>query len=210
MWKIHIEKIAGGFLCFLFVLLLMTCCERKLSLSERYEILPEKPDGFALSKNVILVADNQHNYLYGDPVWLRSGLTDKFVKVAIRPVQQDLYGQDMLRWVLELYGSRMPVIHLGDACNMACSGEFEEFLEIMSAATKPWVMAPGNHDAYLFGNMHLKFGDETWTSLLRPQNIGKRPITFDDNDEYSPGTSISIEELLDHKFFDDIRTIEKN
>ncbi|UCD29661.1 MAG: metallophosphoesterase, partial [Planctomycetota bacterium] len=76
-----------------------------------------------------------------------------------------LYGQDMLRWVLELYGSRLPIIHLGDACNMACSGEFEEFLEIMSAATKPWVMAPGNHDAYLFGNMHFNLGE--WSAACR-------------------------------------------
>ena len=155
MRQLSVKRLVNGFFWFLLILLLVVGCQRKLSLSERYEILPEKPDGFALTKNIMLVADNQLNYLYGEPIWLRSGLTDKFVKVAIRPVQQDLYGQDMLRWALELYGSRMPVIHLGDAANMACSGEFEAFLEIMSTATKPWVMAPGNHDAYLFGNMHF-------------------------------------------------------
>lgn len=124
------------FLCFLFLLWFVSACTPKLSLSERYEILPEKPQGFSLTKNVILVADNQLNYLYGDPIWLRSGFTAKLVKVAIRPVQQDLYGQDILRWVLTTYGSRLPVIHLGDAANMACSGEFEAFLEVMSAASK--------------------------------------------------------------------------
>jgi hypothetical protein len=163
--------------------LLVAGCQKKLSLSERYEILPEKPDGFALTKNIMLVADNQLNYLYGEPIWLRSGLTDKFVKVAIRPVQQDLYGQDMLRWALGLYGSRMPVIHLGDAGNMGCRGEFEAFLEIMSTATKPWVMAPGNHDAYLFGNMHFNLGE--WSATCRgadgpmtKERLVQRYLTF--------------------------------
>ncbi len=159
------KNVVNGFLCFLLMLLLVAGCGPKLSLSGRYEILPEKPDGFALTRNAILLADNQLNYLYGDPIWLKSGLTDKVVKVAIRPVQQDLFGQDMLRWVLELYGSRLPVIHLGDATNMACSGEFEAFLEVMSAATKSWVMAPGNHDAYLFGNMHFNLGE--WSATCR-------------------------------------------
>ena len=81
-----------------------------------------------------LVADNQLNYLYGDPIWLRSGLSDKLFRVAIRPVQQDLFGQDILRWTLNIYGSQYPIIHLGDGTNMACAGEFESFIEIMSTA----------------------------------------------------------------------------
>lgn len=165
MRQFPIKNVVSGFFCFLLILVLVAGCEPKPSLSERYEILPEKPDGFALTQNVILLADNQLNYLYGEPIWLRTGLTDKFVKVAIRPVQQDLFGQDMLRWVLELYGSQLPVIHLGDATNMACRGEFEAFLEVMSAATKPWIMAPGNHDAYLFGNMHFNLGE--WSAICR-------------------------------------------
>ena len=152
-----------GFLCVLVALFLVTGCARKPSPSEPHEMPPEKPDDFALTKNVILVADNRLGYLYGDPVWLKRGLIDKFVKEAIRPVQQDLYGQDILRWVLELYGSRLPVVHLGGAAHMGCSGEFESFLEIMSAATKPWVMAPGNHDAYMLGNMHCDSGE--WAAV---------------------------------------------
>ena len=149
----------------LAALLLFPGCLHRQSLSAQYEILPDKPDGFALSKNVLLVADNQLNYLYGDPIWLRSGLSDKLVRVAIRPVQQDLFGQDILRWTLELYGSQYPIIHLGDGTNMACAGETENFIEIMSTASRPWVMAPGNHDAYLFGNMHLNLGE--WAAACR-------------------------------------------
>ncbi|MCP4623339.1 MAG: metallophosphoesterase [bacterium] len=165
MRQISAKYFANCFFFCLLVLLPTAGCRRKLSLSERYEILSEKPNGFSLTKNIMPVADNQLNYLYGDPIWLRSGLTDKFVKVAIRPVQQDLFGQDILRRALDRYGSRLPVIHLGDAANMACSGEFEAFLEIMSADTKAWVMAPGNHDAYLFGNTHRL--QKEWTATCR-------------------------------------------
>lgn len=138
------------------------CLKPPESISSRYEILPEKPDGYAISKRVLLVADNQLNHLYGDPVWLRNELFDKFVPVAIRPVQQDLFGQDILKWALTHYGKHYPVVHLGDGTNMACLGEFKAFMEIMDAAQKPWIMAPGNHDAYLLGNMHAL--DVGWKS----------------------------------------------
>ncbi|MDH4031033.1 MAG: metallophosphoesterase [Chromatiales bacterium] len=142
-------RIAGFSLC----LLLASGCALKDSMSARYQISTDKPDGFALSKNVVLVADNQLNHLYGEPIWMRSQLVTQFVRVSIRPVQQDLFGQGILRWVLDVYGSRRPVIHLGDAANMGCVGEFEAFLEIMTATgNQPWLMAPGNHDAFLMGN----------------------------------------------------------
>ena len=140
-----------SFLAFFFI----AGCTHHYSISSRYEISSYKPDGFAVSKNVIIVADNQLNYLYGDPIWMRSELIDKFVKVAIRPVQQDLFGQYVLKWVLDYYGNNYPVIHLGDANNMACVGEYKAFLNIMSTmytGRHPWVMAPGNHDFYLMGN----------------------------------------------------------
>ena len=117
--KISVNLVLYGFLA----LLCVVSCVPKQSISSRFEISPDKPDGFALSKIVMLVGDNQHNHLYGDPIWLRSELIDKVVSVTIRPVQQDLFGQDILRWALELYGSQLPVIHLGDGTNMACSGE---------------------------------------------------------------------------------------
>ena len=136
-----------------FVALLVVGCAGKDSLSSRYQISPEKPDGESLTKNLILVADNQLNHLYGEPVWMRSQFITSVVQVSIRPVQQDLFGQGILRWVLETYGRRRPVIHLGDAANMGCVGEFEQFLDVMSALSeRDWLMAPGNHDAFLMGN----------------------------------------------------------
>lgn len=154
--------IGVAFLC----VLLTSGCVLKDSMSARYEISGEKPDGFSLTKNVVLVADNQLNHLYGEPIWMRTQLVTQFVRVSIRPVQQDLFGQGILRWVMDTYGSRRPVIHLGDAANMGCVGEFDRFVEIMAATDdQPWLMAPGNHDAYLMGNLETPTDD--WDSACQ-------------------------------------------
>ena len=155
------KKIIGYWAVFFIIwTLFIGCVGTPESISSKYEILPEKPDGYAISKRVLLVADNQLNHLYGNPIWLRNELFDHIVSVTIRPVQQDLFGQDILKWTLQYYGKRIPVVHLGDGTNMACAGEFESFREIMDTAEQPWVMAPGNHDAYLLGNLHTL--DEDW------------------------------------------------
>ena len=146
-----------------FIVLLS--CTTKQPMSSLYEIAPYQPDGRAISHTVMLVADNQLNHLYGDPMWMRSEFVDKIVPVAVRPVQQDLFGQDILGWVMKYYGSKWPVIHLGDGTNMACNGELESFIQIMSTATKPWVMTPGNHDTYLFGNTSINHAE--WEAACR-------------------------------------------
>jgi 3',5'-cyclic AMP phosphodiesterase CpdA len=142
--------------------LLFGCQWFPKSISSKYEILPTKPNGYALSKRMLLVADNQLNHLYGDPVWLRNELFDHVVNVAIRPVQQDLFGQDILKWIIKYYGSKKwtNIVHLGDGTNMACMGEFSSFRAIMNIAGNPWYMAPGNHDVYLLGNLHNT--DQDW------------------------------------------------
>lgn len=169
------KAIEGLVISIIIAAFFMGCNGPPQSISSRYEILPEKPDGFAVSKRVLLVADNQLNHLYGDPVWLRNELFDHVVSVTIRPVQQDLFGQDILKWVLEYYGKHIPIVHLGDGTNMACMGEFESFCEIMNTARQPWVMVPGNHDAYLLGNLHYLEEDWWKNACMR----AKGPMTKD-------------------------------
>jgi hypothetical protein len=133
------------------------------------------PSGYALpsrhfdgavpaSIQVFLVADNQQQYLYGDPVWIRTSLVDKFVASAVRAPQLDMFGPSVLEWVVETYGEQAPFIHLGDGLNLSCSHEFENFLCTMSKAKNGWYMAPGNHDGIYFGSS----GSETeWAAACR-------------------------------------------
>lgn len=136
-------------------------CEGPPSLDGSWSIPPQEPPrGEPASLDVVIIADNQIHHLYGDPVWLRSGFTNQFVSVAIRPVQLDFYAPAILRWTVENFGDRHPIIHLGDALNAGCIWEWKTFLAIMNQTGRGWVMAPGNHDSYYFGNGH--FAPDDW------------------------------------------------
>ncbi len=156
------------------------------SLGTEYEVRKTQPENAeAISNRVLLVADNQLHHLYGGPLWIRSEFTTQLVSVAIRPLQQDFFGHSVLTWILKNFAKEglTPVIHLGDAMDVGCSGEFDRFVEIMTEALatgsvnnppQPWVMAPGNHDAFLLGNTHE--GMSTWQEACKR---GGQPLTKD-------------------------------
>jgi 3',5'-cyclic AMP phosphodiesterase CpdA len=75
---------------------------------------------------------------------------ERLTHVAVRPPQMDEWGPEVLAWILQ----RNPglVLHLGDVSNVACTNEFDRFLAVMEASRRPWVLAPGNHDAFMMGN----------------------------------------------------------
>ena len=147
------------------------------SLPNGYLIPLEQPPSTVISELVFLVADNQLHNVYGEPVQLlRSGLADKIVPSSIRPVQLDFYGQDFLKWLVESRGKRYRIVHIGDAGDFSCTGEFKRFVEIMRQAKKGWVMSPGNHDGFFFGNEHRDASNDDWRAACR--NAGD-PMTKD-------------------------------
>ena len=172
--------------CLILLAGLLAGCSGTESLGTEYAVSKTQPKGaLAISQRVLLVADNQLHHLYGGPLWVRSGFTTQLVSVAIRPLQQDFFGHSILTWILENFAKAdlMPVIHLGDALDVGCSGEFDRFVEIMTEALatgstnnlpQPWVMAPGNHDAYLMGNSYEKMS--TWEEACER---GGHPLTKD-------------------------------
>ena len=167
----------GRFLA-ISIVLLSGCSlfSKQPSLPKSYSIPLNEPPSSYLSRRVILVGDNQLHNLYNDPVALfRTGAADKIVQSAIRPVQLDFYGQDFLKWVVENTRGE-PIVHMGDACDFSCTGEFERFSEIMQKAKGGWVMAPGNHDGFFFGNEHRDVGKGDWLAACR--NAGE-PMTKD-------------------------------
>lgn len=105
-----------------------------------------------VSARIFLVSDNQRHELLGGRVdWYRNTVADEMVtQVAIRPPQLDLFGQDLLTEALMMTDGF--VVHLGDACDLSNTGEFGRFAWDMQGAPHGWVMAPGNHDGYFYGN----------------------------------------------------------
>jgi hypothetical protein len=150
------------------------------SLSPGHLIPTNKPRSTPASRTLILVADNQLHNLYGQPIrFLRTSDADRLVQSAIRPVQLDFYGQDFLRWVVEGPGRAFPIVHIGDAADLSCTGEFLKFSAIMHQAGHGWVMAPGNHDGFFFGNMHLDAADPFWNDWRTACEHAGEPMTKD-------------------------------
>ena len=58
-------------------------CHHPPSLSGEWRITPHQVHGRSLSRRVVLIADNQFHHLYGDPGWIRSGLTNQVVFVLV-------------------------------------------------------------------------------------------------------------------------------
>jgi len=127
-----------------------------------------------LSAKIYLIADNQRHELLGNGVEIfRNSFSDKvFAPVAIRPPQLDLFGQDLLDEALAMTDGF--VLHLGDACDISNTGEFGRFAWDMRRAPHGWVMAPGNHDGFFFGNSSRTIG-----GLIREWNEAAESYEFD-------------------------------
>lgn len=140
----------------LFLLIAVGCVSPIKYISEKdstYRLLEPAQLRGGLSKELVLIADNQLHSLKGEQSWLQQGFSDKLVThVAIRPPLLDYYSSQLLRYALRKNKNKL-VVHLGDAADISCANEFEEFLEIMDGETHGnWLMVPGNHDSQYFGN----------------------------------------------------------
>ena len=111
---------------------------------------PFDPEGadWRTTRKALLVADCQFHNLYSRALPERNLAIKALVGTAIRPPQLDLFSRDVLSWILAQGAPEAEVVlHLGDAVDLACTGEFETFVEVMDGGKRPWFMAPGNHDS---------------------------------------------------------------
>ena len=142
-----------------------------------FEIVSGTPQGEAISRTVTIIADSHAHHLWGKPNPLQTEIGDQVSPSAIRTPQADLWGPYFQQWMLAFGLKKRPLIHLGDASDLACADEYEAFIAMMNArpdATAfPWFQAPGNHDAYFYGNYHEKGGD--WQAAC----AGSTPMTKD-------------------------------
>lgn len=155
------------------VIFITGCCNKNLIKqdyvafnNDPFAIEPE-PDlsDPAAGKRVLILADNQNNNLYSNPDIIRSKEVAKVKSVAVRPPQLDLYSNDMVRWLINSYGKNRYIIHLGDALNIGCQDEWDNFVKVMRepGVHTGWVTVPGNHDSYYYGNVEPnQFDREMW------------------------------------------------
>lgn len=118
-----------------------------------YEPFDPTDPSWSSTLPVLLVSDCQVFNLLTEPVPERNLSSQSMVPTAIRSPQLNLYTPDVLRFILA--DEQVPtkgVLHLGDALDLGCEGEFETFLDAMSGSGRPWLMVPGNHDCTYFGN----------------------------------------------------------
>jgi len=109
--------------------------------------------GWAKTEEVLLIADCQTHNLYSKALPDRNLSIEAVAATAIRAPQLDLFSTDVLGWILAHGAPEAKLIlHLGDALDLACEGEFMTFLDVMRSTKTPWLMAPGNHDFYYFGS----------------------------------------------------------
>ncbi len=140
----------------LFLVVFVSACQVPPEMPSRFSpaLEPFDPveEGWVTTRRILLVSDCQIHNLYSKPIPDRNLSIKMFVNTAIRPPQLDMYAGDVLRWILKNTPAETEaVIHLGDAIDLACEGEFREFVDVMKDAGKPWLMIPGNHDSYYFG-----------------------------------------------------------
>jgi len=167
-----LERRRGNFsrMISLEVLLMASCCgasQTHPSLASTYEILYGQPvDADPTTGGIVLIADSHYHYLLGKPTFFQTRFTDaKFSSSAIRSPQLDLFGEDLLQEALDseiVSGHAEALIHLGDGLDFACDAEWAHFLAQMSASNAIWVMTPGNHDAFFFGNFDAENTADDW------------------------------------------------
>ncbi|MHC4959442.1 MAG: metallophosphoesterase [Planctomycetota bacterium] len=142
----------------LLVLLVAAACHKpdpKPRFTPAWEPFDKDGEGWLHTRRALVVADCQLHNLLSKAIPERNLSIESAIGTAIRPPQLDLFAGDVLAWVLKHGAPESELIlHLGDALDLACDGEFREFAEVMQEAGKPWFMAPGNHDGFYFGNYH--------------------------------------------------------
>ncbi len=112
------------------------------------------------SQSITFVADPQIHNIYGLGLKQMSWISDIASKVAVRPPELNILAplvlEDLLSNSNDQHRSNIIVV-LGDTTNIACSGEYDAFLDALNKGNKsnlPVLMAHGNHDTYLMGTVN--------------------------------------------------------
>lgn len=135
------------FLWYFFLIALTGCASKDF-----YQVNEHDPIDTDSYSAIYFVADNQFHLANGGAYPLENYVCDKFTGVAVRPPQTTVFAPQYFKTLLSGLDGKRLVIHLGDAADIACRQEIDQFFEIMQSYNGPWVFIPGNHDCYYTGN----------------------------------------------------------
>lgn len=125
--------------------------------------------------DLVLLADNQFRQPDGLPTFIHTRLPGTVNQSARRPVAVEAFGEDLFSALLghiqQFTQQHRPlVVHLGDAMDYSCLGEWQRFVRAMDRHQQPWLLVPGNHDGFWSGLTHAGSEDKFeakakwWTS----------------------------------------------
>jgi hypothetical protein len=131
--------------------LALVACGDPIIIKPDYRPVSMVPIGTRWIGPVTLIGDDQKFHIGNKAFLFRSGFTDgRFSESAIRVPQQDLFGDSLL--ALAAQSKDAVAAHLGDAMDLSCADEWDDFSRIMDHSGSRWFWTPGNHDGYFFGN----------------------------------------------------------
>lgn len=138
------------------------------------------------TKPIAFIADPQIHNIYGLGLKQMSAISDIVSKVAVRPPELNILAPLVLETLTAESSSQYDnhaIVVLGDATNIACSGEYETFLKSIQAGRTqnlPLFMAHGNHDSYLMGTVNHYFPLDSQTDW-KPKNMGGSMLPTDES-----------------------------
>lgn len=144
------------------------------------------PIGESKDAGIFFIADPQLHNTYGIGVRQMLPAADIVSRVAIRPPELNLLAPyvlaDLLSQAKSAAGQPPLVVALGDLSNIACSGEYDDFVGVMSTAWKDglWLAAHGNHDSYLIGTVNSYVPRDTVTDW-KPKLMANSPLPTDES-----------------------------
>ena len=147
-----------GVVVTLLPMMILGCASTpRYPLPENADLLEPKP----LTQKIALIADTQFHESRGTASSFFGKSGDELVPVTVRSAQQVIGAGDLLLRALSDTKLLPLVLHVGDAIDVSCETEWNLFSSIMekkrgTPGPRTWLLAFGNHDGYLAGNLFPK------------------------------------------------------
>lgn len=132
---------------FLALVIAVSGCAPSLDFDQSQRRVLSEPRITPSTRTVFVISGGSAHYGVMSHEWVG----DLPKEMGRRSIESREFSLDLLQHTLSWYVGSAPVIHLGNAVDIGCLQEFNEFGKTMSAARMMWVMTPGEHDGFYLG-----------------------------------------------------------